>query len=40
MPDLLSTILAKALVMVVEALVTRLVLHLVRTGMYRQFQTA
>jgi hypothetical protein len=40
MPDLVSTVLAKALVMLLEALATRLVLHLVRTGMYRQLQAA
>jgi hypothetical protein len=40
MPDLLSTVLAKALVMLLEALFTRLALHLVRTGMYRQLWAA
>lgn len=36
MPDVVSTVLAKALVMLVEALLTRLALHLIRTGMYRR----
>jgi hypothetical protein len=32
MPDLVSTILAKALVMLVQALLARLFMHLLRTG--------
>jgi hypothetical protein len=40
MPDLVTTVLAKALVMLLEALITRLALHLVRTGMYRQLWAA
>jgi hypothetical protein len=40
MPDLVTTVLAKALVMLIEALITRLALHLVRTGFYGQFRTA
>ncbi|WP_256513678.1 hypothetical protein [Actinoallomurus soli] len=40
MPDLVSTVLAKALVMIVEALVTRLALYLVRTGMSGQLRAA
>ncbi|MEV5752090.1 hypothetical protein AB0L00_30095 [Actinoallomurus sp. NPDC052308] len=40
MPDLVATVLAKALVMLVEALVTRLALYLVQTGMYRQLWAA
>lgn len=34
MPDVVSTILAKALLMLIEALLTRLALHLIRTGLY------
>ncbi|GAA0330326.1 hypothetical protein [Actinoallomurus spadix] len=40
MPDLVSTVLAKALVMLVEALVTRLALYLVRTGTSGQLWAA
>ena len=35
MPDLISTILAKVLVMLVEALLARLFLHLIRSRTYR-----
>jgi hypothetical protein len=34
-PDLVSTILAKALVMLLQALLSRLFLQLVRSGSYR-----
>ncbi len=34
MPDLVSTVLAKALVMLVQALLARLFLHLLRAGSY------
>ena len=40
MPELVSTVLAKALVMLLEALLTRLFLHLIRTGAYRQLWAA
>jgi hypothetical protein len=36
MPDFVTTILAKALVMLVEALVTRLVVQMMRTSAYRR----
>ncbi len=40
MPDLVSTILAKALVMLLEALLARLFLQLLRSGLYRDLQQA
>ncbi len=40
MPDLVTSILTKALVAVVEALLARLLLHLVRTMAYRGLVTA
>ncbi|MCW2946143.1 MAG: hypothetical protein JWR24_2860 [Actinoallomurus sp.] len=40
MPDLVSTIVAKALVMLIEALLTRLFLQLTRSGLYRAPRTA
>ncbi|MEV0404708.1 hypothetical protein [Actinoallomurus sp. NPDC050550] len=40
MPDIVSTILAKALVMLLQALLTRVALYLIRTGMYKQLVTA
>lgn len=40
MPDVVSTILAKALVMLLEALLTRLAVHFIRTGLYRQLWPA
>jgi hypothetical protein len=39
-PDLVSTILAKALVMLLEALLTRLFLQFTRSGFYRDLRTA
>ncbi|WP_433182054.1 hypothetical protein [Actinoallomurus sp. CA-150999] len=40
MPDIVSTILAKALVMLLQALLTRVALYLIRTGMFQQLTTA
>jgi hypothetical protein len=40
MPDLVSTILAKALVMLVQALLTRLFLQFMRSGPYRDLVAA
>jgi hypothetical protein len=40
MPDLVSTILAKALVMLLEALLARLFLQLTRSGLYRDMTSA
>jgi hypothetical protein len=34
-PDLVSTILAKALMMLIEALIARMILHLLRSGLSR-----
>jgi hypothetical protein len=39
-PDLVSTILAKALVMLLEALLTRLFLQFMRSGLYRDLRAA
>ena len=36
MPDVVLTVLAKALVMLIEALLTRLAVHLIRTGLYQR----
>jgi hypothetical protein len=35
-PDLVSTVLAKALVMLIEALLARVFLHLMRSGLSRR----
>jgi hypothetical protein len=35
-PDIISTVLARALVMLVEALLTRMLCHLLRSGLSRQ----
>lgn len=40
MPDVVSTVLAKALVVLIEALLTRLAVHLIRTGLNRQLWAA
>jgi hypothetical protein len=40
MPDFVSTILAKALVMLVQALLVRLFLQFMRSGLYRDLQAA
>ncbi|GAA4636459.1 hypothetical protein GCM10023196_086300 [Actinoallomurus vinaceus] len=40
MPDIVSAVLAKALVMLLEALLTRLALYLIRTGMFQQIMAA
>jgi hypothetical protein len=40
MPDLVSTILAKALVMLLEALLARLFLQLTRSGLYQNIMSA
>ena len=40
MPDLVSTILAKALVMVLQALLTRLFLQFTRSALFRDLQVA
>jgi hypothetical protein len=39
-PELLTTVLAKALVMLVEALLTRLFIQLMRSGFYRDLRAA
>jgi hypothetical protein len=39
-PDLVSTILAKALVMLLQALLARLFVQFMRSGLYRDLQTA
>jgi hypothetical protein len=39
-PELVSTILAKALVMLVEALIARLILQFIRSGLYRDLRAA
>jgi hypothetical protein len=39
-PDLVSTILAKALVMLLEALLARLILQFARSGLYRDLRAA
>jgi hypothetical protein len=39
-PELVSTILAKALVMLVEALIARLILQFFRSGLYRDLRAA
>lgn len=36
MPDLVSTVLARALLMLVEALIARMLWHLLRSGLARQ----
>lgn len=36
MPDIVSTVLARALVMLVEALLARMFCHLLRSGLARQ----
>ncbi|MCW2861601.1 MAG: hypothetical protein JWP48_3309 [Actinoallomurus sp.] len=40
MPDLVSTILAKALVMLLQALLARLIVQFMRSGLYRDLRTA
>lgn len=40
MPDLVTTILAKALVMLLEALLARLLLQFMRSGLYRDLRAA
>jgi hypothetical protein len=40
MPDLVSTILAKALVMLLQALLARLFLQFMRSGLYRDLRSA
>jgi hypothetical protein len=39
-PDLVSTILAKALVMLLQALLARLFLQFMRSGLYRDLRAA
>jgi hypothetical protein len=39
-PDLVSTILAKALVMLLQALLARLIVQFMRSGLYRDLRTA
>jgi hypothetical protein len=39
-PELLSTVLAKALVMLIEALLARLFMQLIRSGFYRDLRMA
>jgi hypothetical protein len=39
-PDLVSTILAKALVMLLQALLARLFVQFMRSGLYRDLRTA
>jgi hypothetical protein len=39
-PDLVSTILAKALVMLLQALLARLIIQFMRSGLYRDLRTA
>jgi hypothetical protein len=39
-PDLVSTILVKALVMLIEALLARLILQFMRSGLYRDLRAA
>jgi hypothetical protein len=39
-PDLVSTILAKALVMLLEALLARLIVQFMRSGLYRDLRAA
>jgi hypothetical protein len=39
-PDIVSTILAKALVMLLQALLTRLFLQFMRSGLYRDLRAA
>jgi hypothetical protein len=39
-PDIVTTILAKALVMVLQALLARLFLQFMRSGLYRDLQAA
>lgn len=38
--DIISTILAKALVMVIEALIARLIIQLMRSGLSRNLRVA
>ncbi|HEY0539305.1 MAG TPA: hypothetical protein VGD53_13085 [Actinoallomurus sp.] len=40
MPDLVSTVLAKALVMLLQALLARLIIQFMRSGLYRDLRTA
>ncbi|MGH3412129.1 MAG: hypothetical protein ACRDPH_03510 [Marmoricola sp.] len=40
MPDIVTTVLAKALVMFLEALLARLLLQFMRSGLYRDLLTA
>lgn len=40
MPEIVSTVLAKALVMLLEALIARLILRFMRSGLYRDLRTA
>jgi hypothetical protein len=40
MPDLVTTILAKALVMVLQALLARLFMQFMRSGLYRDLSAA
>lgn len=40
MPDLISTILAKTLVMLLQALLARLFLQFMRSGLYRDLRAA
>ena len=40
MPDIVTTVLAKALVMLVEALLARLIMQFMRSGLYRDLLTA
>jgi hypothetical protein len=39
-PDIVSTILAKALVMLLEAILARLILQFMRSGLYRDLRAA
>jgi len=39
-PDIVTTVLAKALVMLLEALLARLVMQFMRSGLYRDLLTA
>jgi hypothetical protein len=39
-PDLVSTVLAKALVMLLQALLARLIIQFMRSGLYRDLRTA
>ena len=40
MPDIVSTILAKALFMLLEALLARLIMQFMRSGLYRDLRAA